>query len=102
MVHWGNTAKIQTLGVNVVNPKLKVFFVNCKMQIQKTQKKKKKKEKKKSKTKTSLIKQEIQRQVYYIHSEEVKPDHVRNNMPNIDMTECGSNQCVKSSTSKIV
>jgi hypothetical protein len=95
MVHWGNTAKIQTLGVNVVNPKLKVFFVNCKMQIQK-------KQKKKSKTKTSLIKQEIQRQVYYIHSEEVKPDHVRNNMPNIDMTECGSNQCVKSSTSKIV
>jgi hypothetical protein len=47
MVHWGNTAKIQTLGVNVVNPKLKVFFVNCKMQIQKTQKKKEEKRRRK-------------------------------------------------------
>jgi hypothetical protein len=61
-----------------------------------------KKKERKSKTKTSLITQEIQRQLYYILSEEVKPDHVRNSMPNIDMTECGSNQCVKSSTSKIV
>lgn len=42
----GNTTRIQTSGVNVVNPKLKVFFVNCTRQIQKYTKRKKEEVKK--------------------------------------------------------